>query len=76
MRWTLLLVAAGVGAMAQTTLVDPTQLKRPIKIGDTPPPTCAVGDLFFNTAGPAGANLYGCTAANTWSLVHRPISSL
>ena len=24
--------------------------------------------MFFNTAAPAGSNLYACTAANTWSL--------
>jgi hypothetical protein len=31
--------------------------------------TCSTGATFFNTAAPAGHNLYGCTAANTWTLL-------
>ncbi len=42
---------------------------RPVKTGTTLPATCSTGNLFFNTAAPAGQNLYGCTAANTWTLL-------
>jgi len=31
------------------------------------PATCSAGDLFYNLAAAPGANLFGCTAANTWS---------
>jgi len=39
----------------------------PIKTGAGLPGTCAVGQIFFLTSAPAGANLFGCTAANNWS---------
>lgn len=32
------------------------------------PATCAVGQSYFATDAAPGSNLYGCTAANTWSL--------
>lgn len=38
------------------------------KMGTALPSACVVGELFFNTSAPAGANLYACTAANTWSV--------
>ncbi len=41
---------------------------RPVKTGTVQPATCTVGDLFFNTAAPAGQNLYACVAQNTWAL--------
>jgi len=41
---------------------------KPFKSGTTFPSVCAVGEMFFKTDGPAGANLYGCTALNSWSL--------
>jgi hypothetical protein len=41
---------------------------RPFKSGTTFPSLCAVGEMFFKIDGPAGANLYGCTALNSWSL--------
>lgn len=41
---------------------------RPVKTGTALPATCTTGDLFFNTLAAAGANVYGCTAVNTWSL--------
>ncbi|MBV9264559.1 MAG: choice-of-anchor D domain-containing protein [Acidobacteriaceae bacterium] len=40
---------------------------RPITVGTTLPATCQVGQLFFNSAAAAGANLYGCTAVNAWT---------
>jgi hypothetical protein len=66
MRRTLLTMALGLTAMAQTQ-VDPSQLKRPIRTGIALPATCAPGDLFFKTDAPAGSNLYGCSA-NAWAL--------
>jgi hypothetical protein len=68
MRKILLVLVLGLEAMAQTTQLDPTQLKRPMKAGTTLPTTCTAGDLFFKTDAPPGSNLYGCTAANTWSI--------
>jgi len=41
---------------------------RPVQTGGSLPANCAVGQMFFQTSAPAGANLYGCTAPNTWSL--------
>ena len=40
----------------------------PVKSGSVLPANCSVADLFFQTAAPAGANIYGCTSTNTWSL--------
>jgi hypothetical protein len=36
--------------------------------GTTPPATCTVGQVFFDTDAPAGRNVYGCTTTNTWTL--------
>jgi hypothetical protein len=41
---------------------------RPVQVGTTLPATCQVGQLFFKSNATAGSNLYGCTAANTWSV--------
>ncbi len=40
----------------------------PMKTGTTFPATCTLGQMFFLSNGPAGSNLYACTAANTWTL--------
>jgi hypothetical protein len=32
------------------------------------PSTCAAAELYFATDAPAGSNVYGCTAANTWAV--------
>lgn len=40
----------------------------PAKVGTNPPATCVVGDMFFDSNETAGANIYGCTATNTWTL--------
>jgi len=72
-----LLVFGGLTLAAQTQIDLRTQAKnvdftaanstRPIKTGTVLPATCVPGDMFFNTAAPAGANLFVCPAANTWS---------
>jgi len=41
---------------------------KPLQTGATIPSTCTIGQMFFLTIAPAGANLYGCVAANMWSL--------
>jgi len=41
---------------------------KPFKSGSSFPSVCAVGEMFFKIDGPAGANLYGCTATNAWTL--------
>src|ERR1035441_9802127 len=73
-----LLVFWGLTLAAQTQIDLRTQAKnidfsaanatRPIKTGTVLPATCVVGDMFFKTDAQAGENLYGCTAANTWSV--------
>ena len=41
---------------------------RPFKSGAALPGTCTVGEMFYLTAATAGANLYGCTASNAWTI--------
>ncbi|MGD0045708.1 MAG: hypothetical protein ABSE42_01715 [Bryobacteraceae bacterium] len=65
MLWMVLVVWIAAG---QTQIDMTTQVKNvPIKAGASLPSTCAVGQIFFLTNAPTGANLYGCTAVNTWS---------
>jgi hypothetical protein len=49
---------------------------RPTKVGTTLPSTCLTGDLFFNTSGTAGQNLFGCASPNTWALIGQNSSGL
>ena len=65
-------------AAAQTQIDLRTQAKsvdftaatatKPVKTGTALPGSCTVGEMFFKMDAPAGANLYACTAANTWSV--------
>ncbi|MCC6589447.1 MAG: hypothetical protein IT168_22295 [Bryobacterales bacterium] len=74
-------LAAGAG-YGQTAIDLRTQSKsvdfsaasstRPIKTGTAMPSNCTVGDMFFKTDAAAGSNLYGCSAANTWTLQSAP----
>lgn len=41
---------------------------RPFKSGGALPSSCSVGDMYYLTSAAAGTNVYGCTAANTWTL--------
>ncbi|HEY1754497.1 MAG TPA: hypothetical protein VGG72_03820 [Bryobacteraceae bacterium] len=41
---------------------------KPMATGTALPATCSSGQMFFITTAIAGQNLYGCTAANTWTL--------
>lgn len=73
----LLLAMSALDAQAQTQVDLKTQSKgidfsgasltRPARTGTQLPTTCAIGELFFNTAAQPGTNVYGCTATNTWS---------
>ena len=42
---------------------------RPVTVGTTLPAGCIVGQMFFNSAAVAGSNLFGCVAANSWSVI-------
>jgi hypothetical protein len=77
----VVLVAAGlIGVANGQTLVDlRTQSKsvdfsganstKPFQSGTVLPATCLVDQAFFETNAPAGLNLYGCTAVNSWTLL-------
>src|ERR1700733_7094653 len=80
--WRAILVAAWLIGVAdgQLTQVDlRTQSKsvdfsgaattKPFKAGTALPATCSVGEAFFQTSAVVGMNLYGCTAANSWTLL-------
>src|SRR5665213_2304875 len=47
---------------------------KPVQVGTALPATCQVGQMFFNSGATPGANLYGCTATNVWSLQSTPAS--
>jgi hypothetical protein len=76
----LLAAVVAVPAVCQNqTLVDlRTQSKsvdfsaanttRPFKTGTPLPATCGVGEMFYKSDAPPGANLYGCTSLNNWTL--------
>ncbi len=78
LKFAALLVAGSAVICGQTQVDLRTQAKsvdftaapatRPVKTGTALPATCTVGDLFFMTTAAPGANVFGCVAANTWSL--------
>jgi hypothetical protein len=37
--------------------------------GTAPPSTCTAGNTFFDTDATAGSNWFGCTSADTWTLL-------
>ena len=41
---------------------------RPLMTCTTLPETCQAAEMFFKSDAPAGSNLYGCTASNTWTV--------
>lgn len=79
---TLLLIALSGMCWAQTKVSLKSQGKeidfgnavstRPVKVGLTPPASCAVGDLFFKSDAIAGVNLMACTAVNSWTQLGEP----
>lgn len=58
-----------LGTQARNIDFSSEPFTRPEKTGTTLPSTCSVGYLFFNTAAPAGQNLYGCVSTNTWNVL-------
>lgn len=64
----LLMVSWGLSLAAQTQVDIRTQAKNmPVKTGTALPATCSPGDIFFNTAAPAGGGMFGCVSANSWT---------
>lgn len=59
-----------IDLQAQSKNVDFTtsSTTRPLKSGITLPAACNLGEMFFLTSAAAGANLYGCASANSWTL--------
>jgi len=75
----LVVILAAISTAAAQTKIDlRTQGKsvdfsaavstKPSKSGTAIPATCSIGETFFKTDAAAGANLYGCTATNIWSV--------
>lgn len=69
----LLLPALGqtrldIGRQARDIDFSSANLVRPFRTGTTIPTSCVDGEMFFKTLAPAGSNVYGCTATNTWTL--------
>ena len=72
----LLIIFAANAAKSQTQIDLRTQSKSvdfsqalatsPVQTGTALPGVCAVGAMYFLTTAPAGANLYACTAINSW----------
>ena len=71
----LLAVAPFAGAQTQIDLAAQSKhvdfsgvsSTKPTKVATAIPAVCSIGEMFFDTNAPAGQNLYGCTATNTWS---------
>ncbi len=74
-----LLVAFCTGTLYGQTQVDlRTQSKsvdfsganttKPFKSGTVFPSICSMGEIFYKSDSPAGANVFGCTATNVWTL--------
>jgi len=42
---------------------------KPFQAGTTLPGICEAGAMFFKTDAPAGENVYGCVAQDTWALM-------
>ena len=42
---------------------------KPMQAGSALPATCSIGELFFQTSGSPGFNVYACSPANSWSPV-------
>jgi len=58
---------------ADLSNVGPT---KPAQTGTVLPGTCSTGQVFFKTNAVPGANLYACTASNTWTAFFTGAGSL
>jgi hypothetical protein len=73
-----LLICGGLGLRAQTAIDLGRQGRnidfgnaagtRPSQTGTTLPAACSVGQTFFKSDAQPGANWYGCSASNTWTV--------
>jgi len=63
---TVLLVAGVVRQAGAQTVVDLTRQGK-LGSGTTLPAQCTVGQVFFLSNAPSGANVYACTAQNAWT---------
>jgi len=79
-RLLLLLLCGAVNAQQSPTSLNLAQqaknpdfsamtFTRPVTVGASLPTTCAIGQLYFNSAATAGSNLYACTSTNTWMVI-------
>jgi hypothetical protein len=48
---------------------------KPLQLGTGLPSTCALGAMYYRLDAPAGMNVYGCTATNSWSLEQSSMAS-
>ncbi len=48
---------------------------KPLQSGTGLPLTCAIGAMYYRLDAPAGMNVYGCTATNSWSLEQASMAS-
>jgi hypothetical protein len=73
----LCVFSCATGVFAQTQIDLRTQGKsvdfsgasatKPMQTGSALPSNCGVGETFFLTTAPAGANFYACTTTGHWS---------
>ena len=49
---------------------------KPFKSGNGLPSTCGQGEMYYRLDAAAGMNVYGCTAANSWTLEQGPAASM
>ncbi len=73
---TLMMSLVGLTAAAQTRIDLSTQARKvdfsnasstkPVQMGTALPSACVVGQMYFKSNAPAGANLYACTSTNSW----------
>src|SRR5689334_18715108 len=57
-----------LGTESQNVDFSSINFVRPVRTSGTLPATCVTGEMFFNTAAPAGLNTYGCVSSNSWVL--------
>ncbi len=79
LRWVSAIVISLAPGFGQTLLNLGTQGRnadfssfpstRPVSVGTASPATCQLGQLFFNSTAAPGANLFACTAPNTWAQI-------
>lgn len=61
--------AIDLGAQGRNADFSAFTFTRPVSVGSALPSTCQVGQLFYNTIAPAGANLYSCATQNSWTVI-------